>query len=133
MFWLASAVKTLWLANFYCHCYTGSCFGDCLRAGLTICCIHISPQMATRRTNSTPSKEDFERLIATGDRFELLKSLAPRVPLGTLRIADVAKVNPANPLRFTFRTEVWDRQVAAAEGPRCGGTFFVSFNDKKLE
>ena len=88
--------------------------------------------MAAAQRWRTPSKATTNSLAMTGDRFALLRAFAPRVPVGTRRIADVKKVGPANPDRFKIPVTEWDTRVKAnkTEG-RCGGTFCASFNKKQ--
>ena len=67
--------------------------------------------MATIRTYKTPSKSAMAKLAETGDRFELMKVVTPRVPAGTRRICDVKGVGPANPSTFKMSVDEWDDRM----------------------
>ena len=76
----------------------------------------------------TPSRGRVADLMEEADRFTLLRELLPRVPLGTLRFADVDKVGPASEEKCLLTIAEWEEYAADRDKDgRCTGTFFSSF------
>ena len=80
----------------------------------------------------SPSKAFIEELVLRNDRFELMKTITPRVPLGTRRFCDVRKVGAANPNSFKLKTSEWDERLKIPSDGRCKGMFCAAFNRKQL-
>ena len=90
--------------------------------------LHCFVRMAFR----TPSKAKVATIADRNDRFELLASILPRVPLGTRLLCDVKKVGPANPNTFKLPMSAWKERLKIESGKRCRGTFCAAFNRKQL-
>ena len=76
----------------------------------------------------TPSRKRVADLMQEANRFVLLRELLPRVPLGTIRFADVDKIGPANEDKCFLTIREWEEFMEERQGDgRCKGTFFSSF------
>ena len=68
-----------------------------------------------------------------GDRLSLQKMLTPSFQPGTLRIADVRKVGPANPNKFKLPVKTWDNLASQEDSDgRCKGRFCAAFGRQIL-
>ena len=87
----------------------------------------------TKGRRDTPSGSKVRMLANAADRFALMQALTPRVPLGTRRCADSAKIGPAHAEKCLMPLAEWKKTVASREGAgRCKGIFFASFGRTHL-
>ena len=81
-----------------------------------------------KSSTRTPSRGRVADLMQEPDRFTLLRELLPRVPLGTLRFADVDKIGPASEEKCLLTIREWEEFASdRVKDGRCIGTFFSSF------
>ena len=73
-------------------------------------------------------KQDIAKMAEEGDRFDILKHLLPRVPLGTIWFSDTAKIGPANVEKCQVPRKEWEKAMNMKQNSnRCKGQFLSSF------
>ena len=84
--------------------------------------------MASAEEKLAMRKREVAKMLEKNDRFEILKELLPRVPIGTIWFSDTANVGPANIDKCKVPMTAWiDAMKACPDDGRCKGRFLTSF------